>query len=135
MATSGISWAGVIWRMVFAIALVLLTFNPSGNSFYHWLGAPPAGITAVKAFVGVLLLIGWVFCLRTAFVALGRIGLVLGAALFASATWMLVQAGWLSLDGVTTKTWVVLLILGVLLGLGLSWSLIRARTTGQVEVQ
>jgi len=29
----------------------------------------------------------------------------------------------------------VLLILGVLLGLGLSWSLIRARTTGQVEVQ
>jgi Family of unknown function (DUF6524) len=52
-----------------------------------------------------------------------------------SATWMLVQAGWLSLDGVTTKTWVVLLILGVLLGLGLSWSLIRARTTGQVEVQ
>lgn len=135
MATPGISWSGVIRRVAFANALVLLTFNPSGNSFYHWLSAPPTGITAVKAFVGVLLLIGWVFCLRTAFVALGTIGLVLGAALFATATWMLVQAGWVSLDGVTTMTWVVLLILDVLLGLGLSWSLIRARTTGQVEVQ
>ena len=30
MATPGISWVGVIWRMVFAVALVLLTFNPSG---------------------------------------------------------------------------------------------------------
>jgi hypothetical protein len=28
-----------------------------------------------------------------------------------------------------------LLILGTVLGLGLSWSLIRARLTGQVEVQ
>jgi hypothetical protein len=31
--------------------------------------------------------------------------------------------------------WLALLILGVILGIGLSWSLIRARLTGQVEVQ
>jgi len=30
---------------------------------------------------------------------------------------------------------VVLVVLGLLLGIGLSWSLVRARTTGQIEVQ
>ena len=135
MAQPGISSMGVIWRMVFAVVLVLLTFNPSGYSFYHWLTAPPVGISATKAFAGVLLLIGWVFCLRTAFVSLGMLGLSLGAALLGTATWLLVDVGLLSLTGVSAMTWVVLLILGALLGLGLSWSLIRARTTGQVEVQ
>ena len=37
-----VSWSGVLWRMLFAIALVLLTFNPTGHSFYHWLTAPPS---------------------------------------------------------------------------------------------
>jgi hypothetical protein len=29
----GISWSGVLLRMIFAVALMLLTFNPSGHSF------------------------------------------------------------------------------------------------------
>ncbi len=135
MAQPGISWGGVIWRVAFAVALVLLTFNPSGHSFYHWLTLPPTGITAVKAFVGILLLIGWVFCIRTARVALGKLGLVLGAALLGTAVWLMVESNWIDLSGTNAMTWVVLVIVGALLGLGLSWSLIRSRTTGQVEVQ
>jgi sterol desaturase/sphingolipid hydroxylase (fatty acid hydroxylase superfamily) len=135
MAQPGISWGGVIWRVVFAIALVLFTFNPSGHSFYHWFTAPPSGINASKAFVGIVLLIGWVFCIRTALVALGMLGLVLGAALFGTLVWLLVDSGWIDLRGTSAMTWVVLVIVGALLGLGLSWSLIRARSTGQVEVQ
>jgi len=135
MAQPGISWGGVIWRVVFAIALVLFTFNPSGHSFYHWFTEPPTGITAAKAFVGILLLIGWVFCIRTALVALGMLGLVLGAALFGTLVWLLVDSGWIDLRGTSAMTWVVLVIVGALLGFGLSWSLIRARSTGQVEVQ
>lgn len=133
MATPGISWVGVIWRLLLAVALVLLTFNPSGYSFYHWLLGTQVG-TAAKALVGVLLLIGWVVCIRTAFVSLGILGLALGAALFGSAVWLLIDTGVLSLSGVTALTWVVLVVLGLLLGIGLAWSLIRARATGQVEV-
>ena len=55
-----ISWGGVLLRMLGAIALVLLTFNPTGHSFYHWLSAPPAGITPLKALAGIALLIGWI---------------------------------------------------------------------------
>jgi hypothetical protein len=135
MANEGISWSGVFTRVAFAIGLVLITYNPSGHSFYHWLVEPPAGITAVKALLGVLLLIGWVVCLRTAFVALGWIGVILGAALFAALTWVLIDMKIIDLKGPTALTWVVLVTLGAILGVGLSWSLIRARTTGQVEVQ
>ena len=88
MAVQGISWSGVLLRLVFAIALVLATYNPTGVSFYHWITAPPAGITALKAFAAVLLAIGWIGCLRTAYVALGMIGAVLVVALLATFVWL-----------------------------------------------
>ena len=130
-----ISWSGVLLRVVLATALVLLTFNPSGYSFYHWISAPPPGVTALKAFAGVALLIGWVVCLRTAFVALGWLGVILCAALLGTFVWLLRDLHVLEAAGSTAMTWIGLLIVGAILGLGLSWSLIRARTTGQVETQ
>jgi hypothetical protein len=135
MNASGISWSGILVRIALATALVLATYNPSGYSFYHWLMAPPAGISAVKVLLGILLLIGWVICLRTAFVALGWLGVGLGAALLAALVWVLVDARLVDTHGPTALTWIGLIIVGVILGLGLSWSLIRARLTGQVEVQ
>lgn len=135
MAVQGISWSGVIVRIVLALVLVLATYNPSGHSFYHWLTEPPAGITAVKALLGVLLLIGWAVTLRTVFVALGWLGVILGAAFLAALAWVFVEQKWIDLDSPTSFAWLALLILGTVLGLGLSWSLIRARLTGQVEVQ
>jgi len=64
-----------------------------------------------------VLQIGWVFCIRTALVALGMLGLVLGAALFGTAVWLLVDSGWIDLRGTSAMTWVVLVIVGALLGL------------------
>jgi hypothetical protein len=135
MAVPGISWSGVLIRVALAIVLVLATYNPTGYSFYHWLSAPPVGITAIKALLGVILLIGWVICLRTVFVALGWLGVILGVALLAAVTWVFVDSRWIDLAAPTAIAWLALLILGVILGIGLSWSLIRARFTGQVEVQ
>lgn len=135
MAVQGISWSGVLVRIVLAVALVLATYNPSGHSFYHWLTEPPAGITAIKVLLGVLLLIGWAVSLRTVHVALGSLGVVLGVALLAALAWVFVEQRWLELDTPSSVAWLALLILGTVLGLGLSWSLMRARLTGQVEVQ
>lgn len=130
-----ISWLGVITRIALALALVLLTFNPSGHSFFHWITAPPPGLTAAKALAGVALLIGWVICLRSAYVALGRLGLVLGSALLAALVWQLVSWKFIDVGGGSALTWIALIMVGILLGIGLSWSLVRARITGQVEVQ
>jgi Family of unknown function (DUF6524) len=135
MAVQGISWSGILVRIVLAIALVLATYNPSGHSFYHWLTEPPAGITAVKSLLGVVLLIGWAVSLRTVHVALGSLGVMLGVAFLAALAWVFVEQRWLDLDTPSSVAWLALLILGTVLGLGLSWSLMRARLTGQVEVQ
>lgn len=133
MAARVISWSGVLVRVVLAVALVLATYNPSGHSFYHWAVEPPPGITALKAFLGILLLIGWVVCMRTAFVALGWLGVTLGVALLAAAVWLLVDMKVVDTTP-SMLTWIALGSVGVVLGIGLSWSLIRARTTGQIEV-
>jgi len=135
MAVSGISWSGVLTRVALAVALVLITYNPTGQSFYHWLVAPPGDVTAVKGLLGVLLLIGWVICLRTVFVALGWLGVILGIMLFAAIAWVFLDLKWIDLSAPSATAWLALLILGALLGVGLSWSLVRARLTGQVEVQ
>src|SRR5215510_10161157 len=136
MAAQGISWVGVVVRIVFAIVLVLITINPSGYSFYHWIvSGGPAGDLALKAFAGVALLIGWVVCLRTAFVALGWLGVILGLALLGTLVWALIDAKWIDPNYPSALAWIGLVMLGTVLGIGLSWSLLRARVTGQVEVE
>ncbi|HTS21831.1 MAG TPA: DUF6524 family protein [Casimicrobiaceae bacterium] len=131
----GISWSGVLVRILFANALVLLTFNPSGWSFYHWASAPPPGMTPEKALAGIALLIGWIICLRTAFVAFGWLGVILCAAFLGTFVWVLFDLHILQSMDSTVMVWISLVILGVILGIGLSWSLIRAKTTGQIETQ
>ena len=74
-------------------------------------------------------------CLRTAFVALGWIGVMLCAALLGTFVWLLRDMHVLEAAGSAAMIWIGLVIVGAILGLGLSWSLIRARTTGQVETQ
>jgi hypothetical protein len=135
MALQVISLLGILVRIIFAVALVLLTFNPSGHSFYHWALVDATSFTAVEAFLGIVLLIGWVICLRTAFVALGLIGLVLGFALLGTLVWVLVDFKVIDPTDTSLLTWIALVIVGVVLGIGLSWSLVRARATGQIEVQ
>jgi hypothetical protein len=134
VAAPGISATGALLRIVLAIALVLATFNPSGYSSYHWLSGEPLGITPGKTLAFVVLLIGWVICVRTAAVALGWIGMALGAAFLTALVWVLTDWGWIALGG-SGVVWLSLVVVGVLLGVGLSWSLLRAKATGQIEVQ
>ena len=129
-----ISFQGAILRIVIAVGLVLVTFNPSGYSLAHWIFSPPVSVTPGRAVAALLLLIGWVVCLRTAFIALGKWGVFLGVALFGTIIWLLVDRQWLSVTG-TAFVWVVLVVIGLIMGIGLSWSLVRAKATGQLEVR
>jgi hypothetical protein len=125
--------ASIIPRVLFAVALVLLTWNPSGWSYVDWALRDRAAFDAVKAFFGVLLFGGWVFCVRSAWVSLGAVGLVLVAALLATVVWMLVQFGVVEPGSTKTLLWIVLVAVGVVLGVGLSWAKVKQRATGQVE--
>jgi Family of unknown function (DUF6524) len=88
----------------------------------------------MKAFAGAILLVGWVVCIRTAFVSLGALGLPLNVLVFVTLVWMLRDYGVLDLDSPSLLARVTLIVIGIVFGNGLSWSLLRARVIGQVEV-
>jgi hypothetical protein len=134
MATPTITFSGAMTRVAAGIVLVLATFNPTGYSLYHWIAAAPVGVTPGKALATLALVIAWFLCLRTAFIALGKIGLLLGAALFGTLVWLLVDQNIITLAG-SAIVWISLVVVGTLLGIGLSWSLVRAKLTGQIETQ
>jgi len=124
------------WRALFALVLVLVTYNPTQVSYYHWLkDAIAAGTFGPEhAVVGVLVLSGWTVFLRATFQSLGALGLVLCSAFFAALVWFLIDFGVLAADSVSTVTWISIVCLALLLAIGMSWSHIRRRMTGQVDV-
>ena len=125
---------GFLVRWVFSILLVLGTYNPSPFSYVGWLLSENFSFGPLPALVGVLLLTLWVIFLRATFLSLGWLGIILGAALFACLIWLLVDLGLLSLESTGALAWLSLIVVSLLLGLGLSWSHIRRRMTGQVGV-
>lgn len=119
-------------RILFAVAVVLATWNPSGWSYLQWV-QDGGGIDATKALVGVLLLGGWLLCLRATWVSLGAVGVVFLAALIGVFVWWLASKGYVSTDQ-RTLAWIILIAVGIVLGVGMGWSKVRQRATGQVEV-
>jgi hypothetical protein len=126
--------AGVLWRMLFSLALVFLTFNPSGHSYFHWVKDSVPHIQPLIAICGILLVGAWLFFVRSTLSSMGTVGVVLLMAFFAAIVWWMVSNGWLSLENRATSAWIVLSILGLVLGFGMSWAHIRQRISGQASV-
>lgn len=126
----------LLWRFLASLVLVVATYNPSGWSYFHWLWHAPggSGLGPEHFVVGIALVIGWAILFVATQRSLGTFGLVLGAALLSGIVWLLVDFGWLSLSSVSAVTWVLLVCIAVLLSVGLSWSHIWRRVTGQLEV-
>lgn len=132
--TRQLTAVGFFLRWIFAVILVFGTYNPTQYCYSAWLSANDFEITPVAALVGVTLLIGWIIYLRSTLLSLGLIGIGMFAAFFACLIWVLVDAGLLSLEGSSAMTWIILVVLSLVLALGMCWSHIRRRLTGQVSV-
>ena len=59
---------------------------------------------------------------------------MLGGALLGGVVWLLVDIGWINVQTVSSATWVGLIWIALLLAVGLSWSHVWRRLTGQFEV-
>ena len=125
-----------VWRLLAALILVLTTYNPGGHSYVHWVGSAMDGngLAAVHYFFGVVLLVGWTIFLVATRRSLGTLGTVLGAALIGTGVWLLSQLGLIHADSTRAITWLALISLATLLAIGLSWSHIWRRLSGQLEV-
>lgn len=123
----------LLFRFVMALALVLGTWNPSGYSYVDWLSQTLPAVTAPVAFTGIVLLIGWVMFLHATLVSLGLLGIVLAAAFFGTLAWLLMDQGWLSSVN-HVMTWLTLILTAAVLTVGMSWSHLWRRLSGQVDV-
>jgi hypothetical protein len=130
-----LTFTGFLLRAAFALALVLLTYNPSGYSFVHMLQAGFPAVTPLEAVLGVLLLIGWFVFLRATLASIGPLGMVLLLALFAALIWLIVSWGWVQLSNTSAIAWISLVVLALILAVGMSWAHLYRRWSGQATVE
>jgi Family of unknown function (DUF6524) len=128
-----LTFPGFLLRLAAALVLVFATFNPSGYSYLHWVSGVFPKINAQQGVVGVVLLIGWVVFAVATIRSIGRVGILLIAILFAALTWLLISIGWLSWESKQAIGWIALATLAITLAVGVSWSFINRRFTGQID--
>lgn len=135
-ASREFNFLSFVWRLIASLMLVMVTYNPTKYSYVGWLraAAPENPLGPEHFVVGVALLIGWVILLAATQRSLGTFGLLLGGALLGGVVWLLTDMGWLNVSTVSSATWVGLLCVAALLAVGLSWSHVWRRLTGQFEV-
>lgn len=126
--------SGVALRFLFALLLVLLSYNPSGYSYFHWVHSSFSDITPYVIIAGVILLIGWGIYIKATLNSLGLIGIIALAALFACLVWLFVYWGFLSVTDISAMAWVIEILLAALLAVGMCWSHFTRRMSGQVDV-
>lgn len=138
MANTRFTFQSFLIRLVFALVLVYASYNPSGYSWFHWaketLFAESLSISPAFAMVTVVLLIGWVVYIRATLRSLGTLGLGLAFAFFGIIVWWLVDLGLIGVDSVSVITYIILFLLAAILATGMSWSHLRRRMSGQLDV-
>ena len=128
------SFQSFLIRFVLALVLVFASINPSGYSWFHWFMESANKFDPLLILGLIVLLIGWAIYIRATIRSLGVIGTLLTLAFFGALIWSLVHYGVLSLDNTIALEYVVLVMLAAIMATGISWSHVRRRMTGQVDV-
>ncbi len=130
MARPSFSLASFLLRWLVASVVVFATFNPTDYSYYRWVAGMDGGNLAPKALAGVALVILYVIYLRATWRSIGPIGMSLAAAFLGALIWVTM----LNLEQPTIVTWVLLFALATILAIGISWSHVRRRVSGQADM-
>ncbi|WP_339765776.1 DUF6524 family protein [uncultured Pseudosulfitobacter sp.] len=125
---------GFILRWLAAFVLLALTYNPTEFNYVRWVRDYGSKNLSIAVLVGLLLLIGYIIYLRATLRSIGGFGMALVLAVMGSGLWVLYDLHLLSLDNTSMNTWLGLLALSSVLGIGLSWSLVRRRLSGQADM-
>ena len=84
--------------------------------------------------LGLLLVIWYIIYLRATLRSIGGFGMFLVLAVVAALVWVLYDWGMLNLENPALNTWIAILALSIVLGIGLSWSIVRRMLSGQVDM-
>jgi hypothetical protein len=125
---------GVLLRWLGAFLLLAATFNPTQWNYVTWVQRAWADQMPLALLLGLLLAVGYMIYIVATLRSIGAFGVVLVAAIIGAALWVLIDWGWVSLANPSVNLWIGIFVLSVVLGVGLSWSILRQRLSGQASV-
>lgn len=125
---------GYFLRWIFAFLLLALTFNPTDYNYVRWSMTNFSSELPITVLMGLLLTIGYIIYLRATLRSIGSFGMFLILAVVAALLWVLYDWGILTLENRALNTWLGVFALSLVLGIGLSWSLVRRQLTGQADI-
>ena len=130
---------GFILRWLFAFVLVAATYNPTSWNYVSWAASNWttgnfSNQLPLTLLFGLILIVGYVIYINATLRSIGLFGMLLLLAVVATLLWFLWDRGWLSLQNASINTWLGLLVLSAILGIGMTWSIVSRRISGQIDV-
>ena len=125
---------GFLLRWLFAFVLVAATYNPTPYSFVRWALTDGQDRLSITVLTGLVLLVGYIIYLRATLRSIGAIGMILIFALVGALLWVAYDFGLLDLQNRALTMWIGIFALSLVLGIGLSWSIVRRKLSGQADV-
>ena len=125
---------GFLLRWAVAFLLLAATFNPTRWNYTRWVEANYSEQMPMAVLAGLLLTVGYIIYLRATLRSIGGFGMFLVLAIVGALIWVLYDYELLSLTQTSDMVWLGLIALSLVLGIGLSWSHVRRRLSGQADM-
>lgn len=125
---------GFFIRWAFALVLLTATYNPTQWNFVRWSMTQYEAQLPLTVLFGLILLVGYIVYLRATLRSIGVFGMALILAVVGTVLWVLYDQGLISLDNPAVNTWIAIFALSLVLAIGLSWSIVRRKLSGQADM-
>ncbi|MET4102041.1 hypothetical protein ABIE58_001469 [Roseovarius sp. MBR-78] len=125
---------GFMLRWAAAFVLLALTFNPTEWNYVTWGRANVSSQMPLVLLLGLLLMVGYIIYLRATLRSIGGIGMGLVLAIVGTLIWVLYDYRIVTFDDTAVNIWLALVSLSLVLGIGLSWSHVRRKLSGQADM-
>ena len=122
---------GILLRWLGAFLLLAAIFNPTEWTYATWARTTWGEQTPLIIFTGLILAVVAMVYLVATMRSIGILGALVIAAVFAAGLWVLTDWGLLGLTNSALNIWLGILALSLILGIGMSWSILRQRLSGQ----
>ncbi len=122
---------GILLRWLGAFLLLAAIFNPTRWNYVSWARTNWADQTSLIVFAGLILAVIVMVYLVSTMRSIGILGSIVIVAIFAAGLWVLYDWGLLGLGNSALNIWLGIVALSLILGVGMSWSILRQRLSGQ----
>ncbi len=125
---------GFVLRWLVAFVLVAATYNPTEVNYVRWAATTYPDSLSLIVLAGLVLLIGYIIYLRATIRSIGGFGMALILALVGALLWVAYDFGLLDLQNRNLNLWLGIFAMSLVMGIGLSWSIVRRKLSGQADV-